>query len=62
MTVLELAIKEIDRRSIADAHGFGDSFRVDSELILSMEAGIVRFQRIAVPPYEKRYPETKLSG
>jgi GNAT superfamily N-acetyltransferase len=59
---MELVIRALDRQSIRDAYGFDDSFLVESELTLSAESGIVRYEVFPVAAYEKSYARVDLSG
>jgi streptothricin acetyltransferase len=58
---VDLVIRTLDRLSIGDAYGFDDSFLVESELTLSAEGGVVRYEIVPVPAYEKTYPRDDLS-
>ena len=55
-------IRALDRQSIVDTYGFDDSFLVESELTLSVDSGIVRYEDVPVPAYEKSYAQHDLSG
>ena len=59
---MDLVIRALDRESIVDAYGFDDSFLVESELTLSAEGGVVRYEVVPVPAYEKSYARDDLSG
>src|SRR4051794_39424407 len=52
---MDLTIRAPDEAAIADAYGFDDSFLVESELALSAEGGVVRYEVVSVPPYRKCY-------
>lgn len=52
---MDLVIREPDEQLIGDAFGFDGSFLVESELVLFAEDGVVRYEVVPVPPYEKRY-------
>jgi len=50
-----LVIRTADEQSNGDAYGFDDSFLVESELALSAERGVVRYEVVPIPAYEKSY-------
>jgi streptothricin acetyltransferase len=59
---VDLVIRAPDGQAIGDAYEFDDSFPVESELILFAEGGVVRYEVVPVPPYEKSYGRADLSG
>ena len=50
-----LAIRASDGAALGDAHRLDETFLVQSELSLSVVGGVIRYEVIPVPPYEKRY-------
>jgi ribosomal protein S18 acetylase RimI-like enzyme len=56
-----VVIRASDDADFVDAHGFDEAFLVQSELSLSVEGGVIRYEIIPVPPYEKRYDEEEPS-
>jgi ribosomal protein S18 acetylase RimI-like enzyme len=50
-----LVIRAHDEQTMGDAYGFDGSFRVESELALFAEHGVIRYEIVPVPPYVKRY-------
>jgi streptothricin acetyltransferase len=52
---VDLVIKALDEQAIGDAYGFDGSFLVESELVLFAEDGVVRYEVVSVPLYEKRH-------
>jgi streptothricin acetyltransferase len=59
---VDLVIRALDRESIRDAYGFDDLFLVESELTLSADGGVVHYEIVPVPTYEKSYSRHDLSG
>jgi streptothricin acetyltransferase len=54
---VDLVIREDDGQAGGDGHGLDGSFLVESELALFAEGGVIRYEIVPVPPYEKRYAE-----
>jgi streptothricin acetyltransferase len=54
---VDLVIREDDGQAGGDAHGLDGSYLVESELALFAEGGVIRYEVIPVPPYEKKYAE-----
>ena len=59
---MDVEIRAPNAREVGDAYDFDDSFTVESELILSAEGGVARFEVVPVVPYGKRYGRADLSG
>lgn len=59
---MDLVVREPDEHEIGDAYGFDGTFVVDSELALFAEGGVVRYEVVPVPRYEKSYAWEDLSG
>ena len=60
-SIVDLVIRTLDGGEIGDAYGFDDSFTVDSEMILFAEGGVLGYEVVPVPPYEKSYGRSDLS-
>ncbi len=58
---LDLVIRAPDERDLGDAHGLDGSFVVESELVLFVEGGVVRYEVVPVPRHEKSYAGEDLS-
>ena len=56
-----LVIRASDGADLGDAHRLDETFLVQSELSLFVEGGVIRYEVIPVPPYEKRYAEEEPS-
>jgi streptothricin acetyltransferase len=52
---VDLVIRTPDEQDLRNAYGFDGSFLVESELAVTAEGGVLRYEVVAVPPYEKRY-------
>ena len=52
-----LVIRASDGAALGDAHGSTRRSWCESELSLSVEGGVIRYEVVPVPPYEKRYAE-----
>lgn len=50
-----VVIRALDEADLGDAHGLDEAFLVESELSLFAEGGVIRYEVVPVPPYEKRY-------
>lgn len=50
---MDLVIKALDGQTAGDPHKLNDSFLVESELTLSAEGGVIRYEVVPVPPYQE---------
>ncbi|AGA30967.1 GNAT family N-acetyltransferase [Singulisphaera acidiphila] len=58
---MDLVIKALDGQTAGDPHKLNDSFLVESELTLSAEGGVIRYEVVPVPPYKKSYADDGLA-
>ena len=56
-----VVIRASDGADLGDAHRLDGTFLVQSELALLVEGGVIRYEVVPVPPYEKRYAEEEPS-
>jgi streptothricin acetyltransferase len=52
---VDFVISEAVGQAMGDAYGLDGSFLVESELTLFAEGGVIRYEVVPVPPYEKSY-------
>ncbi len=51
-----VVVRALDEADFGDAHGLDEAFVVESELSLFFaEGGVIRYEVVPVPPYEKSY-------
>src|SRR4051794_31421904 len=56
-----VAIRASDGVDLGDTHRLDETFLVQSELSLSVEGDVIRYEVVPVPPYEKSYAEEEPS-